>query len=326
MEEIENNEFLENLVWECTEDSIEEAIKSIPRYNRRWTQKFLLYVSSSRFLYYKLLSKVFIASLNNKKPAMHFWNNSNMFPHYLYAKNIISKEAFKDLYGPPKEENLLPFHVYEDPIESDKFLSIVKKDREAEFGVYTMENNIDLSTKTVNLLIMQNISILDYASYIGSFNVLRYLILNGVTTTEKTPEISIMGGHEKIIYFLYARGLNYQFQLATAIKHHNNDVVKWLLSTYNYKQTELSTMYPLCIESYNTNMFIYLLEDLDIDITCYDYALQKSLLWAAKQENYPFVKFLLYNGADKKWKDKDGVDAILCAETREMKKFLKTAK
>ena len=326
MEEIENNEFLENLVWECTEDSIEEAIKSIPRYNRRWTQKFLLYVSSSRFLSYELLGKVFIASLNNKKPAMHFWNNSNMFPHYLYAKHIITKEAFKDLYGPPKEENLLPINVYENSIESDDFLYIVAKDRDAQFGVYTIENNINLLTKTVNLLIMQNISLIDLAAYIGSFNILRYLMLNGVTTTEKTPEISIMGGHEKIIYFLYARGTNFQFQLATAIKHHNNDIVKWLLSSYEYKQLELSTMYPLCIESYNTNMFIYFLEDLDIDITCYDYALQKSLLWASKQENYPFVKFLLYNGADKGWKDQDGVDAILCAETREMKKFLKSAK
>ena len=43
---------------------------------------------------------------------------------------------------------------------------------------------------------------------------------------------------------------------------------------------------------------------------------------------YPYVlgKILLYNGLDKIWQDHDGIDALLCAETREMKKFLKLAK
>ena len=39
-----------------------------------------------------------------------------------------------------------------------------------------MEKTKNLSTKTVNLQIMQNISIIDCASYIGSANMLRYLI------------------------------------------------------------------------------------------------------------------------------------------------------
>ena len=57
---------------------------------------------------------------------------------YICKKKISLAKKLSKIYMVLRKKRIyLFFQAYDAPIERGKFLSIVKKDREAEFGVYT---------------------------------------------------------------------------------------------------------------------------------------------------------------------------------------------
>ena len=61
-----------------------------------------------------------------------------------------------------------------------------------------------------------------------------------------------------IIEFLVSQGISFDDTLVEAIKYHFNDTAKWIYENYSDQNFKIT----VCIESFNTEMFLYFIEDI----------------------------------------------------------------
>ena len=279
----------ENLLWECTEESVEKAKEMIKYFESKIMYKLIFTIAVYRPFSFKLLGD-FTANLGQttmKFPCFY------LFSKYLLSRNLLTTQNFKrglsvshfnldDVL--PTEQYEHPLNLSENPIAFYAYQNDVKKLSEQQ-----ALNDVDLNRVFFDV---QNIafSLIDLTVFCGSLDVLKYLILNNVSFTPDTPRYAVKGGKETIIEFLVEQGLSFDNQLENAIMAHQNKIAYWLIDNYNNKEVDL----PSCIGYFNTDILLYFVYTAKRSFTEKDYYKKKMLLYAKEHNNDILLDYFEY--------------------------------
>ena len=267
----------ENLLWECTEESLLKAREMIDHFNIKIIYKLIYTIAVNRPFSYKLLGD-FISTLERTKmkfPSFYTFSN------YLYSRNLLTTDNFNanSQFDPndilTKEEYENPLNESKNPIAYYAFLNDVQKVTELQ-----VLNAVDLNTSFFEI---QEIpfALIDLTAYCGSLDVMKYLILNNVSLTPDTASYAIKGGNEAMLEFLVEQGLRFDYQLETAIMAHQNKIACWLLDNYDNEEIDL----PSCIGYFNTDILLYFIYNAKRSFKEKDYYKKKFILLAKEHDN-----------------------------------------
>ena len=266
----------ENLLWDCTEDSINQAKEMIKYFNHKIIYKLVYTIAVHRPFSFKLLGD-FLSSLDrisSKFPSFH------LFSKYLVARGILTNENFHN--SSITSDELLSSEEYENPLTEET----------NQIAFYAMKNDVhNLSEKQAtdsldfNRLFFEiqeiPFSLIDLAVYCGSIDVLKYLIINHVSFTPDTILYAVKGGNETVIEFLVSQGQRFDSQIELAIMSHHNSIAKWIMENYENAEMDL----PSCIGYFNTEMllfFVYVMQRSFKEREAYQ---KKFLLFGKEHDN-----------------------------------------
>lgn len=195
-----------------------------------------------------------LESLRYKKRRFY----DNRFKSYLFEKMDVKEhiEIRSKLINPEpilisiREDNLNSFQDALSRLEID--LSDTKINHSI-FEPFSFLNE----TITIKLL-----TLIEYASFYGSVNIVKYLIANEVELKKFRAKFAIAGGNYEIIHLLGEREVNIDTIdcLATAIQFHHNDIVHYLHDTKNVNY-EISLI-EVCVKFENISMLEEILNDI----------------------------------------------------------------
>lgn len=214
--------------------------------------------------------------------------------------NEIEKEFSEDFYKLRKEG------------ENENYIcELIRNDLVKEFIIYENRLNYSLESDIVPsiyethpfLIHMQNcckLTIIKYAAFFGSIQILKYLQMKGVALTSDLWLYSIHGNNADIIHlleenniipkeyytcsdsdfeYIHERCLNEAVKCFNeSIKCHHNDIANYLLD--NYIKYFTSSIYRDCFKSYNFAFIMneFISESVFIYLVQYDYYLLIELL------------------------------------------------
>ncbi|KAK8840889.1 hypothetical protein M9Y10_027720 [Tritrichomonas musculus] len=202
----------------------------------------------------------------------------------------LRKEEFIDKI---KKEVPEEFYIKRKEGENENYLcELIRTNQVKEFGVYVNRNNISLESyikksifETNPLLIDESkIRLIEYASFFGSIDIVRYMQINGnIELTSSMWIYAIHSRNAELIRYLEDSHVtppedDYETILKESIKCHHNDVAKYIID-YLIKEEDLqndieskyhNNLYRYAVEYYNycffptnmkyKNMFFYLCE------------------------------------------------------------------
>ena len=229
-------------------------------FDKSWIQFLICHAASIKIFEYKYLGDLFEST---GIPQIKL-DPRNNFTRYLLLRELISINDFnywRRTNDSKKSQNTENIYQYEEPIDPNSIWSVIMNDDVQKFVEYVDENNINIDTEFTS--INGVFFLIDgFACQVGSLNILKYLIINGL---ELNPIISLYGIHsysQEIIEFLVSQGISFDDTLVEAIKYHFNDTAKWIYENYSDQNFKIT----VCIESFNTEMFLYFIEDIHLPI------------------------------------------------------------
>ena len=229
---------------------------------------------------------------------------------------MITKKDF-GWSGPPKPEDLKSVEEYERPIKEGTVWDFIRTDNIHEFTKFVVLFNVKMSEESTEINGWE-FRITDLSAFIGSLRVLKYMIINGVEIDENAIEWSIIGGEEQMIGFLSEQNHSFDHKLNTAIINHRNKICYWLMENYEWENPEIL---PQCVRCFNTEMFLFFIEQKR-DINEKDDFELTSLMCAAFRNNIPIAKLILsIDDVDIEAKDEVGKTANDFAKTTEIRGF-----
>ena len=155
--------------------------------------------------------------------------------------------------------------------ENDSYLcELIRKNQVKEFGVYVNRNNISLESyieKSIfetNQLLLENINnkMIEYASFYGSIDIIRYMRFNGnVELTSNMWNYAVHSCNAELIRYLEDNHVspimnNYERILEESIKCHHNEVSKYIID-YLIKEEDLQDDIE---NNYIDNFYMYAVE------------------------------------------------------------------
>ena len=303
----------ENLIFQCTNESIEESKKLLRKFSPKWIQKMIYYCGFYRELSYKLLGDVFELS---GPPEIKFYEYEE-FSQYLLIRNLITPNDLIDENKPNEIEeaqladaahnhyssdfsympktDMKKREDFEDTIKENTLQYFVKNDNVSAFTDFIAVKNIDVQRSNIYILDLI-FTIIDFSAYCGSINIFKYLMLNRCEITSRTIKYAVVGGNEDIIEFLANNGYSFDNKEMDAISYHNNRVVKWLFEHY---QCGNDVNLVFCLDCFNMEIFFYLHFEKGIDLNQVGYMHFSPFMVAAFQDNIPLVKYFLSLGTIK---------------------------
>ncbi|EAX83942.1 hypothetical protein TVAG_222170 [Trichomonas vaginalis G3] len=99
-------------------------------------------------------------------------------------------------------------------------------------------------------------SLIDAAAYFGSYNVFRFLYVNGFKITEETVKRSIYGGNIEIAELISQEGFSFAKYIKDAIICHRNEIAIWIIE----QNDEVELDFDLCLRCRNTFLVKYIIE------------------------------------------------------------------
>ena len=237
-------QILRNLEKDIKQNLTKSKIFKIFKGNKR----ILLFLFEEKFL---IMDRYIIQILNTEK-----YLKSN-YPEYFAPeiKPFISEKWFPT-------NNLLERISFEIPDnfnelrkegENDNYIcELIRKDSIDEFVQYVNKKNYSIGStiessifETNSFLIKKQIesnesqnklTLIKYALFFGSFQIFKYLQLNGVEFTPELFKYAIHGKNAEIIHILEENQKNNQNEineyLEESIKCHHNDITNYLLDKY----------------------------------------------------------------------------------------------
>ena len=292
-----------NLLSECTQDSIEEAIEKLHEFdNQILLENYIFKLSTCRPFSLKLLGNVYEAANLNIE---HLSHDSDIYK-YLSMLHTSSGE---------QNEQIVDLNYYENPFKDQPLEYSIATDNVTDFLSYVIQQNINLK----NQIIQAHgyfFYITQFACYSGSSKIFKYCFIN-LGFNEKDVQFAVEGGNEAIIEFLVNHDYEFDNQLEIAIAYHHNNLAKWLFDNYQSPRIELG----YCMEKINLEMAFYFLTETygyEVDeISTYP----SPLFTASKMNAIRFARFLLEKGANKNLKyGQDTPQDVICSQ--EMKELL----
>lgn len=124
--------------------------------------------------------------------------------------------------------------------ENDSIIcSLIRNDSIEEFIAYVTRNSISLSTtiqpsfyETNSFLINKKVSLIEYATFFGSLQIIQYLMFNEVQLNNELWMYAIHSQNAELIHFLESNNVdctNFDDVLIEAIKCHHNDFATYII-------------------------------------------------------------------------------------------------
>ena len=306
---------VEELIWQCTEESIEKAKEYIPKLDNLYLQNLAICAAQHTYIHYSKFARFFMAI---PRTGMRM-NPLLPFAQMLYTKGLIRAEDFEKSVKTPEKFNDEELSFYEDPIKEDTILSAVLHDDLNMFSNQLAHNEIDIINQTFKLPTSQ-MSLIKFASFVGAINILKFLVVNSVEVRDDVLEWVIAGGHEPIIEFLASKGHSFDRKLIFAVGYHHNKIAYWLIDNYRCENIKM----PMCVHFFNTEIFFFLLQrGRSVDET--EIADKTSLILAVQMNYIPLIQLLIDNGANPMILDAYDYPALHYAHTQEVKQKLTQA-
>ncbi|KAK8835263.1 hypothetical protein M9Y10_027873 [Tritrichomonas musculus] len=189
----------------------------------------------------------------------HRCKNSNLRDEEFLEK--IRKEVPEEFYDKRKEG------------ENDNYLcELIRSNRVKDFGVYVNRNNILLDTfieksifETNPLLGCDDVQLIEYASFYGSIEIIKYIRINGeVELTSEMWAYAIHSRNAELIKYLEDNDVSppecsYVDILVESIKCHHNDVAKYiidyLMKEEDQQDSNEKIYYEQCVVEYYNYCF-----------------------------------------------------------------------
>ena len=310
-EDIENDIYklseLENLIFECTESSLEKA-------------KSLFHFFDQKVLFFTLISALYRRDLHYKEIGdlveLCEYKSKEMpatatFAQYLYLRGIIELITSDTL-------TFDTIDFYEEPVKPDTLEFLIKNDDLTNYVDYITINNIKENSYSISILYSFIFKIPEFACYVNALNIVKYLIINNKTYHFDMTRPTTIGGSDSVMEFLLSQGFNFQGHLWEAISYHQNNIAKWIYENYDKDKFPL----PICVESRNTEMFLYFINEHGYDINMIDQYQRSCLHWAVERENIYIIRYSIMKGIDTKIKDTMGHPAIDYSHNEQIKELI----
>ena len=245
----EKTEF-ENLIFECTPKSIQKATNLLFNFNIKWVYSFLCYVYNHRLF-----------SCTNLHPLFNIIREKfNDESFYIPSFVLRYPKVFKSQENIEKRDSSyeLIFNEVHNQYDFDEnsIWHFVKVDDLQHFTELVTRQNIDIKREWIGINDIF-FRILSMALYCGSFEIVKYLLINGTKLSNDSISWAVKGGSEQIIEFLASQGYSLNDNLGYAVQYHHNSIAIWLYENFHDDFFSI----PYCVQFFNSEFLFFLLED-----------------------------------------------------------------
>ena len=191
----------------------------------------------------------------NNKMFLYFLIEKGFFQTYKIFKNICSNHEYAVYLYPIMEQYLnyqyrhMIFKIYEKVDsksskngENNSYIcSLIRQDSVDDFITYVTRTNYPLSNsiqsifETNSLLLKKPPTLIEYAAFFGSVQIIRYLVYNDIQLDSSIWIYAIHSKNAELIHFLEEKQVepeNYKIILKEAIKCHHNDIANYIIDNY----------------------------------------------------------------------------------------------
>ena len=302
--------YFEELIFHISNEENQIKAKNIIcKFNKKWVQSLLF--NASDLFQLKIIGDLF--SLTGKCEVELIENDS--LTEYLFLRNLLGDKDKNKI----NLSTLRSINEYENPIQENTLLYIIKNDNVSSFVDFITSNNINIEEELITIHGYYKYHIIDICAHLGSVNIFKYLILNNAKFYPDTIFDSILGGNETLIEYIKSLGHSFEECLSFAIWRHHNTLAKWLIENYHCTDCTLAE----CAFGFNTEMLIYFIDTLHININSTDTSNKTALHWAVEHNDLNTVQYLISKGININLKDSSDKTAIDYATSEEMKNLFK---
>ena len=289
----------ENLIFEATEEDIDEAIQiyddNSDRILRDSVYPLIAHAAIVRPFCFPQLKKLW-AHLGTSDDTFQY----SLFLEYLIKLGIQPESSIQDEITSQSSADdiamIYPKGSLGDAIKNDDYEAVVYMSAEKDFFV-----------KLISLG-DEEMSIISLAALCGSVKVFKYLAINNTEISRETLEMSLKGGNPQIITFIEQKGMNFNNTNKSALRYHRNEIFKWLIENYTHED-----IFPTyCLDNFNTQIFVYIIEKGNT-IELRDKYGNTPMINSSWFGRLDLMQYLLDKGADVNGRAPGGWDPLLSA-------------
>ena len=165
--------------------------------------------------------------------------------------------------------------------ENENYIcQLIQKDLIEDFIIHVNKNSISLNSKikpsiyeTNSYLIKRNPTLIKYASFYGSIQIFKYLLLNKAELSHSLWYYAIHGNNPEIIHYLEENhiGTDYEICYKESVKCHHNDVADYIKENYSKDKDKFDTSKTLKYYNFSLIESKLINELLCFDLAMYDY-------------------------------------------------------
>lgn len=183
-------------------------------------------------------------------------------------------------HPPSKEHNSKSFENKRKIGENDSNVcGYIRKDNAEEFATYTKNHNLAISMQTHSsifetnaFLINRNPTLIEYAAFMGSINIFKYLIDNGIKLTPSLWLYAIHSKNMEIIHILEEKKIQpedetFEECLFESIKCHHFEMTDYILNTIMKNQNRNKD--GLISKSFKFSNYNYFPDEMGVDFNLF---------------------------------------------------------
>lgn len=281
---------IEDLIFQATEESCEEATTLIKESNNKPINYYYSLIEKAaevRPFAFKALSQAW----KNLEPVEKKYQNT-IFTEYLAKKQIISERMLtcqiKSTQTPEEIEMVFPRDSIQYSIANDLIDEVIFRSA-----------NVNLAN-AIAVVNGTKMNFLSLAAFCGSEKSFKYILANGASIDKEVIKNAIKGGNEEIIEIVEYSNLNLNNNYNAAIESHNDVIARWLYENYQCEKITIQK----AVDSFNTPAFAAVSENTKNFI---------SLMVPAANCQLTIIKELIKKGASVNERDEDGWSPLMKA-------------
>ena len=250
MEELNQIVEIENLISECTDNSIMKLTKLSHVMNDNWFFKAILFFGNNN-MFFKLTNFIKLFEIFNKtKKLERIALIPNAFYQYLWCKNLIPHDFFHWDHEFSQEEII---RKTENPINQNTIWYYIYCNDIQKFVRYITTHDINIIEEK-HCFFSKTYKLLDFACYCGSLDIVKYLVINKCKLY-KSIIFGLMGNQENVLEFMIEKGISFEKYLSIPIIYHHNKLAKWICDNSSGINYQILSYYA--IDSMNTEILLY---------------------------------------------------------------------
>lgn len=274
-----------------------------------------------------IIKQIFYRSqLTSTKHKCGFLYRSNYF--YPEIKNFLDNQERENI-----EKEISKFNDFDKLRklgENESYIcELIRNDSVVEFISYVNQTNISLQNskikpsffETNSLLMKKTTTLIEYATFYGSIQIIKYLKNNGVKLDDDLWNFAIHSNNPEIIEYIEENQIFYIFKylLAESIKCNHNEITDYFLnekSKYESDDVINKIIYKNSLKYYNYRQIPNLNDSsLFFDLALYDYTELIDLYLKPKQAELDINENTLNNDEIHKAANENNIEIIYLLKT-----------